>query len=126
MHELTIAEAIVGIAADRAAGRRVLAVDVKVGALRQVVPAALEFAFELTVMGSNLEGAELRIENIRAVGRCADCGHVSELDWFPFACAGCGSVDLELVGGEELLVESIDVDDELVTTGRKHDGHSHD
>jgi hydrogenase nickel incorporation protein HypA/HybF len=126
MHELSIAEAIVAIADNHAAGRRVLAVDVKVGALRQVVPAALEFAFELTVQGSALEGAQLRIESIPAVGCCSDCGHISELDWFPFACADCGSVDLELIGGEELLVESIDIDDELVTTGRKHDGHCHD
>jgi hydrogenase nickel incorporation protein HypA/HybF len=126
MHELSIAEAIVAIADNHAAGRRVLAVDVKVGALRQVVPAALEFAFELTVQGSALEGAQLRMESIPAVGRCSDCGHISELDSFPFACAECGSVDLELIGGEELLVESIDIDDELVTTGRKDDGYCHD
>jgi hydrogenase nickel incorporation protein HypA/HybF len=126
MHELSIAEGIVAIAGEHAAGRRVLAVDVKVGALRQVVPAALEFAFELTVTGSNLEGAELRVHGVPAVGRCSDCGQTSEFDWFPFACAGCGSADLELLGGEELLVESIDVDDELVTTGRNDDGYSHD
>jgi hydrogenase nickel incorporation protein HypA/HybF len=126
MHELSIAEAIVAIAGDHAAGRRVLAVDVKVGALRQVVPDALEFAFELTIHGSSLEGAELRIESVPANGRCLDCGASSELDAFPFACAECGSVDLELMGGEELLVESIEVDDELVTTGRKDDGYCDD
>jgi hydrogenase nickel incorporation protein HypA/HybF len=126
MHELSIAAAIVAIADNQAAGRRVLAVDVRVGALRQVVPTALEFAFELTVQGSALEGAQLRIESVPAVGRCSDCGRTSELDRFPFACAQCGSVDLDLIGGEELLVESIDIDDELVTTGRKDDGYCHD
>ena len=47
MHELSIAESIVRIADAHAAGRRVTKVEVKVGHLRQVVPSALEFAFEL-------------------------------------------------------------------------------
>src|SRR3954447_24201664 len=122
MHELSIAEAIVAVTSRHAAGRRASAVEVKVGALRQVVPSALEFAFELVVAGSPLEGAELRIETVPATGRCSDCRAESRLDGFRFACAACGSVDLELVGGKELLVESIEVDDdELVTTGRNDD-----
>ena len=126
MHELSIAEAMVGVASRHAAGRRVLAVEVKVGAVRQVVPTALEFAFEVVTHGTPLEGAELRIESVPASGRCRACGATSDLDWFPFACAACGSVDVDLEGGEELLVESIEVDDELVTTGRKDDGYCDD
>ena len=124
MHELSIADAMVAVAERQAAGRRVFAVDVTVGALRQVVPAALEFAFEVVTQDTALEGAELRIETVPATGRCADCGATTEFERFPFACAACGSVDVELSGGEELLVESIEVDDELVTTGRKDDGYS--
>jgi hydrogenase nickel incorporation protein HypA/HybF len=123
VHELSIAEAVVAVADRHAAGRRVEAVDVQVGALRQVVPSALEFAFEIVTQGTSLQGAELRIETVPAVGRCAACGAEGQLDWFPFACTACGSVDMELISGEELLVEAIEVDDELVTTGRKGDGY---
>jgi hydrogenase nickel incorporation protein HypA/HybF len=123
VHELSIAEAVVGVAERHAAGRRVGAVDVRVGALRQVVPSALEFAFEVVTQGTTLEGAELRIETVPAVGRCGACGAEGQLDWFPFACEACGSVDMELVSGEELLVEAIEVDDGLVTTGRKGNGY---
>jgi len=112
----------VAVASRHAAGRRVCTVDVRVGAMRQVVPSALEFAFEVVTQGTPLEGTELRIETVPAVGRCSSCGAPGEYDWFPFVCAGCGSVDVELIGGEELLVEAIEVDDELVTTGRKGDG----
>jgi hydrogenase nickel incorporation protein HypA/HybF len=120
---LSIAEAVVAVASRHAAGRRVCAVEVRVGALRQVVPSALEFAFEVVTQGTPLEGAELRIEPVPAVGRCSRCGTTGELDWFPFACEDCGSVDVELISGEELLVDAIEVDDELVTTGRKGDGY---
>jgi hydrogenase nickel incorporation protein HypA/HybF len=122
VHELSIAEAVVAVATRNAAGRPVRGVELKVGALRQVVPSALEFAFEMVTQDTPLEGAELRIEAVPAVGRCSACGAEGQFDWFPFACEACGSVDLELIGGEELLVEAIEIDDELVTTGRKGDG----
>ena len=122
MHELSIAQAIVDVAMRHAAGRRVRAVEVKVGHLRQVVPDSLEFSFELVVSGTPLEGAELRIEEVPAVGVCGRCGSRSRLDSFPLACRGCGSLDIELVEGEELLVEALELDEELMTTGRTGDG----
>ncbi len=108
MHELAIAESLVGIAADHAGGRRVTRVDVKVGALRQVVPSALRFGFEVTAQGTVVEGASLRIEPVAAEGLCR-CGTRSTLRRFPFACQACGALDLEIVGGEELLVEALEV-----------------
>jgi hydrogenase nickel incorporation protein HypA/HybF len=122
VHELSIAEAVVAVTSRHAAGRPVRSVEVTVGAMRQVVPSALEFAFEMVTQDTPLEGAELTIETVPAVGRCSACGAEGQFDWFPFACEACGSVDLELIGGEELLVEAIEIDDELVTTGRKGDG----
>jgi hydrogenase nickel incorporation protein HypA/HybF len=123
MHELAIAEGIVEVAERHAAGRRVYAVDVTVGHLRQVVPAALEFGFELVARGTTVEGAELRISEVPAAGRCRTCGHDAVLDGFPFACGACGGLDVELTAGGELLVESLELD-EPVTTGGMVDGNS--
>jgi len=117
MHELSIAEAIVTVAERHAAGRAVYAVDVRVGHLRQVVSGALEFAFELTAKGTSLDGAELRIEQVAAAGRCRICGAESELDGFPLACAACGGLDVEVTAGEELLVDSIELEETMTTTG---------
>jgi hydrogenase nickel incorporation protein HypA/HybF len=123
MHELSIAEAIVSVAERHAAGRRVYAVDVVAGHLRQVVPAALEFAFELVAQGTTLEGAELRITEVAAEGRCRRCGRAGALDGFPLACPACGGVDMEVTAGEELLVDSLELE-EPVTTGGTVDGNS--
>jgi hydrogenase nickel incorporation protein HypA/HybF len=111
VHELSIAESVVRIAEQHAAGRPVTAVELKVGHLRQVVPSALEFAFALVAQGTCVEGAELVMEEIPAAGRCRSCGTESELDGFPLLCAGCGSWDLELVRGEELLVDALELED---------------
>ena len=61
-------------------------------------------------------------QSIRRRRNCEDCGYLNDdaVGWD--RCEGCGSVDVELISGEELLVEAIEVDDELVTTGRKGDG----
>ena len=122
MHELSIAEAVVEIAARHARGRRVYKVALKVGHLRQVVPSALEFAFELVATGTALEGAELAIEDVPATGNCRACGERAVMSEFPLQCPACGGIDVAVVSGEELLVDSLELEEELATTGRSPDG----
>ena len=114
MHELSIADAIVAIASDHAQGRRVLAVDVRVGRLRQVVPDALEFAFEVVAAGTSIAGAALNVEHVRVRVACAQCDSESHQNEFPLRCARCGSLDVEIVAGDELLVESLELEDEPI------------
>ncbi len=112
MHELSIAEAVVEIASRHAAGRKVIRIEVKVGHLRQVVPSALEFAFGLLTEGSELEGAELVIEDVPARGHCRSCATETVMWAFPLQCSGCGGMDLELEAGEELLVDALELETE--------------
>jgi hydrogenase nickel incorporation protein HypA/HybF len=122
VHELSIAEAIVEIAERHAAGRRVTKVEVRVGHLRQVVPAALDFAFELVREGTLLEGAELELEDVPARGRCRDCGTETTMGGFPLACSACGGLDVELLAGEELLVEALELEDGVETMATTSEG----
>ena len=121
MHELSIADRIVSIAAAHAAGRPVSKVEVKVGHLRQVVPSALEFAFQLVAQGTPAEGAELEVEVVPAAGLCRACGGESALSAFPLQCSRCGGLDLEVIRGEELLVEALELEEALTTTGGTRD-----
>jgi hydrogenase nickel incorporation protein HypA/HybF len=98
-------------------------VEIEVGHLRQVVPSALEFAFELLVSGTELEGAELAIEEVPAAGRCRDCGSETTLNAFPLMCAACGALDLQITAGEELLVAALELDDELDSAGKGGPDH---
>lgn len=123
MHELSISSAVVETVLRHAAGRRVTAVHLRVGALRQVVPSSLRFYFEITGRDTLCEGAELELELVGALMRCAECG----CEWDPepkpadgheadpelllprFRCPGCEAAGAEVVAGDELLVDSIDV-----------------
>jgi hydrogenase nickel incorporation protein HypA/HybF len=112
MHELAIAESVVRIACDHARGRRVSAVHVAAGHLRQVVPDALAFAFELVAVGTSVEGARLELREVPAVVRCRGCGAESEQEGFPLACGACGGVDVEVTAGEQLIVEALEIEAE--------------
>jgi hydrogenase nickel incorporation protein HypA/HybF len=117
MHELAIADSVVRIACAHAGGRRVTKVELKVGHLRQVVPSALEFAFGLVAEGTELEGAALVMDTVPAAGRCRGCGADTPLPEFPLCCAHCGSFDVEVLHGEELLVDSLEIEEPVVTNG---------
>jgi hydrogenase nickel incorporation protein HypA/HybF len=112
MHELALADAIVAIAVEHARGRRVAKVEVQVGHLRQVVPSALAFAFELVADGTVVEGAELEIEVVAARVACRRCAAESRATEFPLVCADCGSLDVDVIAGDELHVEALELEHE--------------
>jgi hydrogenase nickel incorporation protein HypA/HybF len=115
MHELSIAEAVVEVSSRHAAGRRVRSIRLEVGHLRQVVVPSLQFAFELLTGGTELEGAELVVEEIPARGRCRACQAESTMTSFPLQCSRCGGIEMEIVAGEELLVSELELEEEITT-----------
>lgn len=110
MHELSIAQAIVDVATRHAGESRVVSVYVRVGQLRQVVPSALQFSFELCAHGTPVEGAALELEAVLIGVTCRSCGAQSEPGGFPLACGACGGLDVDVVQGEELQVESLELE----------------
>jgi len=117
MHELALARAILETALGRADGARVTRVEVSVGALRQVVPTSLAFNFEVLARGTPCEGAVLEQLLRPATLRCM-CGAEWELEELSFSCPRCGGVETEVVGGEELLIESIELEEAPCTAPR--------
>lgn len=113
MHELSICQAICDTVDQRAAGRPVRRVDVRIGHLRQVVPDSLQLAWEMLTAGTDLGGCRLVIEHVPAVVRCRTCGVDTTLEWPVLACAACEGRDVELQSGDELQIASIDVAEEV-------------
>jgi hydrogenase nickel incorporation protein HypA/HybF len=112
MHEFSIASAVLDTAVRHAAGRRVTVVSVRFGRLRQVVPDALAFAFGIVSRETVCEGARLEQELVPARLRCEGCDAEWEIELPAFRCPGCESADVEVLSGEELEVESIEVEEE--------------
>jgi hydrogenase nickel incorporation protein HypA/HybF len=112
MHELSLSGAIVNTVVKHAAGRPVSLVNMRIGALRQVVPDTLEFYFDFVAKGTVCEGARLEQELIAAVLRCTGCEREWTIDMPIFMCPGCGGAGkVEVASGEEFEVESIEVEE---------------
>jgi hydrogenase nickel incorporation protein HypA/HybF len=112
MHELSLADAIVSallkMCEDEAWGR-VKKVRLRVGALRQVFPEMLEFAFSTVVKDTALSGALLEIEEIPLEWRCLECGNRWRED--SGVCPLCGSFNRETLAGMELEIHSVEVEE---------------
>lgn len=110
MHEVSLCQHLAR-AVSRAAGpRTVEVVHVDVGALRQVVPDAMTFAWGFVVRGTTLDGCRLDMRELPAVIRCEVCGADARLGpELGFDCRSCGSADTVVVSGEQFLLRAIDV-----------------
>lgn len=86
--------------------RKLRAVLVRVGQLRQVVPEALEMCYQAVTADTPLQGSTLQIEIVPAQARCQQCAaQFAVADNF-FQCPHCSGLDAELLSGQELdLVE---------------------
>lgn len=109
MHELSLCEAIADSVARHASGRTVRRASIRVGYLRQVVPESMSFCWGILTEGTDLDGCELQIEHVPAVLACGGCGAMTTLDLPVLLCGTCGSSEVALESGDELLLVSIDL-----------------
>lgn len=111
MHELSIVHGVVGIVEERAKGRRVKAVRMRIGDLAGIEIDAVRFCFDVCTNGTSVEGARLDIDRVVGRGRCCACGQEREVKDRVFLCPCGGPGGMELVSGDELSVVSMEVDD---------------
>ena len=114
MHELSVSAAVVDTAVRHAAGRPVTVVRLRVGALRQVVPDSLDFYFGIVSRDTVCEGARLEQELIEVRLCCSDCAAEWTVDVHAFRCPSCAGAEVDVVTGNELEVESIDVEEPCI------------
>jgi hydrogenase nickel incorporation protein HypA/HybF len=116
VHELAISSAVLETVLRHADGRRVSAVRLRVGHLRQVVPDSLDFYWGIVTRDGICEGSVLAQEVIAARLECTACAREWEIELPVFRCPTCGGADVRVAAGDELEVESIEVEEEPACT----------
>ncbi len=128
MHELGYCEAVVDAVERRAAGRAVSRVGVRVGSVHRIVPAAFEQSFQLVAAGGVADGASTEVTVVPARGRCGECrAGFDSADPSP-ACPHCGSLDVVVDGGDDLVLEWVEyraAGGDREQPGEPVSGHSH-
>ncbi len=113
MHELSLCRSIYGIVDQARSGRRVRAVNLQVGQLRQVIPETLTYCWGLLCTGGPLAGSELVVDHVPVVVGCRDCHAPTTLAHaLLLLCGSCGSAAVDIVSGEEFLLTSLDLEKE--------------
>lgn len=112
MHELSLASAIADTALEvlaREGGRRLVSVRVLLGVLSCARREALELCFPVVARGTALEGARLDVVDDPLVLACRSCGARTERTEPLLVCEGCGGADVDVTGGRDLVVASLEV-----------------
>ncbi|MBT8239785.1 MAG: hydrogenase maturation nickel metallochaperone HypA [Acidimicrobiia bacterium] len=119
MHELSICSAIADAVNEHAQGRRVERIRLRIGHFRQIVPETLQYCWSLQTDDSPLRNTALDVTYVEAVVRCRKCSTETTLSVPVLVCESCGSHTVELIMGEEFLIESIDVATPMPTSGER-------
>ncbi len=89
---------------------RLKTVRVVVGRQHAVVPDNLRFAFAALNRATPAENARLAIVIRPITARCGRCGWSGAIESPWYACGACGGGELEVIGGDELYLDSLVLD----------------
>jgi len=118
VHELSIILNIIEIAeqeAKNAGAASISCIELDIGSLSTIEPAAFDFAWKQGVRNSMLEQAKLVTNYIPGRGRCNYCQTVFELKALYDPCPQCGEFLAEVIEGKELKIKSIRIEEKQTT-----------
>jgi hydrogenase nickel incorporation protein HypA/HybF len=113
MHELAITQSMLDLVlkqAEEAGSEKVGKINLVIGEMTGVVARSVQFYFGFLSQDTPAEGAELNFKVIPTTAKCHNCGQEFELGEFDWTCPHCQSNNIEITGGKELFVESIEVE----------------
>ena len=126
MHEMSLAEGVLGVVEDTlaaqspAAGREdvVRAVRLEIGRLAAVELEALRFAFDVVKRGTVADGAVLEVIDLPGAAWCMRCCATVPVAQRGDGCPACGSYQLQVTAGDELRVKDIELAPAALAAGR--------
>ena len=113
MHEMSVTMSLLDLVlgeATKAGASKIVGVSIVLGEMTGIIDSFVQANFELISQDTLAEGAELTFENIPRKARCRNCDHVFQPTDFQWNCPKCQSLEIEMIGGNELYVKSIEVE----------------
>ncbi len=113
MHELGVTQQVLNIAVDKAteAGAgKIKSINLVIGNMSGFISESVQFYFDFLANGSIAEGAKLCFSHIATEVRCRRCNLTYKPAGENWVCPGCGEREMEVLGGKEFYIESIEVE----------------
>lgn len=87
--------------------RKVDAIILQIGELSSMIPSYVEACYPAAVYRSSLRDTKIKIEVLKAYGRCRPCGQVFEVVPNDGTCPKCCEKDFDLTSGREFMIKEI-------------------
>lgn len=113
MHELSVTQNLLAIViehAEAAGAKRVTRVNLRIGELSGIVDESVQFYFDFLSRDTLAEGAQLSFTHVPVRFTCHGCESEFEPEDRNWACPNCGAIGGQVVAGQEMRVESIEVE----------------
>ena len=129
MHEFSIAQTIVqAVLAElkKVQPARLVRARIVAGNLHQLVPGNLTFAYKVLTKETAAAGSSLSIRRVPITAECRQCHWRGVIRGALFACGRCQAGDIEITGGKELYLDSIEVEqDDQAEQGKINTDRTH-
>ena len=96
--------------AEKAGAREVGRINLVIGEMCGFVEESVQFYFNFLSEGTLAEGATLSFTMVPARARCRTCDKLFEPKELNWTCPYCQGDRIEIVAGQELFLESIEVE----------------
>lgn len=116
MHELSLASGVVEYLERLAREQgmaRILEIHLEIGDMAHIDPRQLRYSLAMVSHGTVAEGAKVRMRRRKVTLRCKRCGKaggfklMESLSDFELKCPHCGSPDVEIDKGRELMLTRV-------------------
>jgi hydrogenase nickel incorporation protein HypA/HybF len=108
VHEGGLCEGVLAVVEEAAGGQPVNRVRLRVGRLQRVVAESFDLYWQM-LAGETTANALVELVETPILIRCRGCGGEHEAADAIFLCPGCDSADVELLAGDSVAVEEIEL-----------------
>ena len=110
MHEVSIAESLIALVRQHLpAHQRLIRVTVRIGPMHGVEAQAMKLAWKIAGAAVGWDTSQLKVVTPPWRFRCVSCGRCWEPATVDEHCV-CGGTQVDIMGGDEFQLESIEVD----------------
>jgi hydrogenase nickel incorporation protein HypA/HybF len=113
MHEQSIVSSLLTLAlenAKKANARKIVGINIVVGDYTGVLEDAVNFYFGFLSKDTIAADAKIKYTHIAGQLRCRDCDILFPLQKHEYHCPKCDGKRVEIVGGRELYIETMEVE----------------
>jgi hydrogenase nickel incorporation protein HypA/HybF len=113
MHELAVTQSILSIVLQKAQevkAKKITQIDLLVGRLTGYVPECIQLQFDILSHNTAAAAAGLTFRQPPAKLHCRKCNRDYTTDSFDLMCPQCHTLQVDILSGSELYVESIEVE----------------